>query len=212
MTQAIITLSAIFLLILILYYFSNSVRIKRKIKRQQQLFIHHFPDGGVGRVSGKAFFNGSYINSPVTTEEGLYSRVTIFQYVRHNSEVQIFEKKHPEFFIISDATGYALVYVKHAKETYSGETEYNSTFSYIPPVNPAKFLADHYIISEEFFGVRNALRINEFLLKESMEISVFGKGYWVSTQQLGINLPVNRVLVFGMKSEDELYITNKLKS
>jgi hypothetical protein len=213
MIQIIIVLSIVAVVALIGNYFSNSSRIDRKIRNQSHQSICHFPDASIGRVLGKAIFTGTYIKAPVSGENVLYSRVTIFKEVGrsalNNPLVQIFEKKQSEFFVIQDATGFALVYVKYAKEIYKGETEYNSSFSYIPPVNPAKFLADHHIVSGNNYRGNNYLIVKEFLLKEKMEISVVGKGYWVSTTQLGLSLPVNRVLVFGMKSEDELYITNR---
>ena len=190
-------------------HFLSDTQVKRKVRNHKKVSIADFVNGTVGKITGKAFPSGVSVVSPVSGIRCLYYRITVTERYSKQEIIHL-KKKSQDYFVIQDQTGLALIRIKNAEEVYSGEVDYYAGFNTIPPANPAQFLADNYIVSKRGFEGNKDLVIREFLLKEGHYIEVVGKGEWVETSTLGLNLPVSRVLVVTNEPGASILITNTL--
>lgn len=192
-------------------FFSEESKTKRKVSNFGRIPISRFVNGEVAKISGKAVSSGAGVVSPVSGLGGVYYRISVIENYS-KSEIVHLKKKSHDFFLIKDDTGYAMIRVRNAEESYSNETDYYSGFNTIPPANPAQFLKDNYIVSKRGFEGNTDLVIREFLLKEGDDIAVIGKGEWMETTALGLNFPVSRVLVMSNEPGGSIYLSNHIRA
>lgn len=166
---------------LIAHHYSESEKLKRQLRSAPLLTLATLSENATARVVGKAFAqsaDGPVLHGPITGRPCLMYIVTVEQLVSNGKTTswrQIIHESKAVPFMLTDATGKALVMPTAAKTVleFDGETK-SGTFDPAEPAEAA-FLARHEQTSTGWL-FNKSLRYREAVIDVGETIAVLGMG------------------------------------
>lgn len=212
---------AVLIYLLIRYFSGNRLTVETELAKKPKSDIAGFDEGAVGRISGTVVYGGRTLKAPFSGRLCSYYHVSV-EKDRGSRNYQyhtIIEEKKAGDVIVRDGDAYALVQTGKLMESYIvPDKSFTSGFLNDAGSALEAFLRKHGKSSEDFLGMNHDLRYYEGILEEGEIVSVSGKGFWKSTKELKLRLPVDKVLLimpFGEESvmmTDDPGINNELNS
>ncbi|WP_109829642.1 hypothetical protein [Reichenbachiella versicolor] len=185
--------AAVFIFSFSLDYFSKSAIELRRLKRLPLKSISEVKDNEEIKIIG----NIEHVNSPLIAP--LSKRQCSHYYVlveevrgRHSAWTPMIEEEKCVDHLISDGHSHAVVRGGTIKSHIEQDKIYSLSALDKIPESLEQYLLEHGQTSEGFLGLFNKkLRFKEGILNEGSQVSVFGKGKWITEENIDGN---NKVL------------------
>lgn len=165
-------------LLVALWYYSDSQKIKRALRNAALFSIEDFPDGTQGKVAGDLVLSDRELVAPLSGRLCAYYCIKVEEYRSHGksgSWYDIINEEDSVDFVLDDGTGRAIVMVAGAKTAITTDHESNSGTFDNPTRTERNYLESH---GKEGQGwvFNKKLRYTEAILEPGERVSVFGYG------------------------------------
>lgn len=212
----ILFITAIVMMIVFGYYFSDKQRILRELKKSRRKPISQVRENEYAKVIGKAKHVDEPLIAPISGRPCVYYKVHVERKGDKSWHTVVKETKSQDFFLESN-TELAIVKanfeVEKNKRVYLEEDhKRNSGFMNDASHKLNAYLAQHNKSSTGFFGFNKTLRYKEGIIALNETVAVKGVAKWKV-----LNAPVDgysysRILTFEGSAEQKLLITDVPKA
>lgn len=212
----ILFITAIVMMIVFGYYFSDKQRILRELKKSRRKPISQVRENEYAKVIGKAKHVDEPLIAPISGRPCVYYKVHVERKGDKSWHTVVRETKSQDFFLESN-TELAIVKanfeVEKNKRVYLEEDhKRNSGFMNDASHKLNAYLAQHNKSSTGFFGFNKTLRYKEGIIALNETVAVKGVAKWKA-----LNAPVDgysysRILTFEGSAEQKLLITDVPKA
>lgn len=198
-----------------LYYNTYLFKIS-SLKKNELTPISQVKSGDVVRISGKIQYLSQLLTSPLTHRQCAYYNLTLTFERNLALKVERTQDIHQASirpFVVKDETGYALLqFEKDFQNTLfmlDHDVAYGlNTINEIPD-EVIEYMKLNNLNISDYTGIVRKLHFAEQILKDTDQITVYGLGIWYDTKELGLDLPVEKVLVLKHDFSTDLVVSDK---
>ncbi len=177
-------ISAILISIGLIRYYSNSNKVKRKLKQYSNKKISQFKENEYAKVSGKAYAINEPLLSPFGKTACVYYQIEV-QREKSDGEglitwKSILKDEESQDFILEADSEKAIVTMQNSKKTTHiiREVKYTSGTFNSPPKFIDEYLKSRNKKSTNLLGFNKTLRYVEGVIEIGKDITVLGIGNW----------------------------------
>lgn len=212
----ILFITAIVMMIVFGYFFSDKQRILRELKKSRRKTISQVRENEYAKVIGKAKHVDEPLIAPISGRPCVYYKVHVERKGDKSWHTVVKETKSQDFFLESN-TELAIVKanfeVEKNKRVYLEEDhKRNSGFMNDASHKLNEYLAQHNKSSTGFFGFNKTLRYKEGIIALNETVAVKGIAKWKALNEPVDGYSYSRILTFEGSAEQKLLITDVPKA
>lgn len=202
--------------IVLMYFSSRKVLVRRKLKRSPLVHIKEFKDQEVATIQGKVQYAKRPLIAPLSGRPCAHFRIIVEKKVKsknHSTSQQsswqkiIEDEQSSPFLILQD--GYAAILDHQSRLSYLVEDrKYSSGFLNDASKKLENYLKSHGHRSENLLGFNKTLRYKEGVLEEGEHVAARGIGKWVASSELSLAIDAEKVLLLVAPEDDSLYLSD----
>lgn len=188
----------------------HSRSVEALLKKTARVPVVMFPEGAVGKMTGKLSYVGEPLTAPITQRRCACYHILVQEPQPGESSrgwrTVVTDEGCQDFLLIDD-TGKALVKMSGARIAVTKDRHFNA--GYLKETYPGmeEVLKKHGYTARGLFGIKKALRYKEGILEEGEEVAVRGVGRWQDKP----GGKGERLLIFECTSETTLAVSDDEK-
>lgn len=199
----------------VIYYNTNIIKVN-SLKKKELTPINEVKSGEVVRVCGNVQPLTPLLSSPLTHRQCAFYNLTLTFERNLALKVERTEDVHQasiQPFVIKDETGYALLQFEkkfeHTLFVLGYDVSYGlNTINEIPD-EVVEYMKLNNLDISYYNGIGKKLHFSEQILSDTDQITVYGLGIWYDTKELGLDLPVEKVLVLKHDFSTDLVVSDE---
>lgn len=192
-------------------FFSEREVVRRKLRKAVRKYIGDVKSGEVVKIVGEVVYAGRTVKAGLSERECSFYHIEVEYYRpsgKTGSWIRMIDEKKRGDIVLRDETGYALIQDDRAQSVLHRDIEYTSGSFDHPLPEMEAFLKKHKKDDKTWLGFNRSMRYYEGVLEAGELCAASGKGVWMPTRKLNLNLPVDKVLVIRRAPQVETRISD----
>jgi hypothetical protein len=193
----------------------NAFEVGSKLQKTGQKKIADFKDGDIGKIVAKIAPLGKTLRAPLSGRVCVYYHVQVEQKIAGNRPPiwqTILDEEEAGDVILNDGDHYALIDTELTRTYLVKDVKLESGFKKDPSPALKQYLAKHGVGNYNWLGLNKDLRFKEGVLEKNEVVIVSGLGTWRNREELGLDVPAEKVLHVCAPKPEPLFMSDELSS